>query len=88
MARVRELRCKPIGDLAVEDLRLLIRQNEGLTYLLPLAVEMLRNDPLAEGDMYGGDLLAGVLTRPDEAWAACPELRREVRSIVAEMANR
>jgi len=66
---------------------LLIRQNVGLVHLLPLAVEVLRHDPLAEGDMYEGDLLDGVLTRPSEAWAAFPELRREVCVIVAELAD-
>ncbi|WP_228717892.1 contact-dependent growth inhibition system immunity protein [Kitasatospora acidiphila] len=52
MATVRELRRKPIGDLTVEDMRLLIKQDVGLADLLPLAVEVLRVDPLAEGDMY------------------------------------
>nr|WP_203592467.1 MULTISPECIES: contact-dependent growth inhibition system immunity protein [unclassified Streptomyces] len=32
VATVHELRRKPIGGLTVEDLRLLIRQNEGLAY--------------------------------------------------------
>ncbi|MEU6211834.1 contact-dependent growth inhibition system immunity protein [Streptomyces sp. NPDC047023] len=35
----------------------------GLAYLLPVAVEVLRDDPRAEGDMYEGDLLAAVRTR-------------------------
>ncbi|MFJ3868523.1 contact-dependent growth inhibition system immunity protein [Streptomyces nigra] len=60
MATVRELRRKPIGGLTVEDMRLLIRQDVGLAYLLPLAMEVLRVNPLAEGDMYEGDLLAAV----------------------------
>ncbi|MEV5734102.1 contact-dependent growth inhibition system immunity protein [Streptomyces sp. NPDC052292] len=87
MATVRELRRKPIGGLTVEDMRLLIRQNVGLAHLLPLAVEVLRSDPLAEGDMYEGDLLAAVLTRDAGVWIDYPELRREVRSIVSELAD-
>ncbi|MFG2909819.1 contact-dependent growth inhibition system immunity protein [Kitasatospora sp. NPDC048286] len=59
MAAMRELRRKPIGGLTVEGMRLLIRQDAGLAYLLPLAVEVLRVNPLAEGDMHEGDLLAG-----------------------------
>ncbi|MFD7539875.1 contact-dependent growth inhibition system immunity protein [Streptomyces sp. NPDC059819] len=62
MTTVRELRGQPIGGLSVEDIRLLIRQNVGLAHLLPLAAEVLRVDPLAEGDMYEGDLLAAVET--------------------------
>ncbi|MFG2697192.1 contact-dependent growth inhibition system immunity protein [Kitasatospora sp. NPDC048407] len=87
MATVRELRRKQIGGLTVEDMRLLIGQDAGLAYLLPLAVELLRADPLAEGDMYEGDLLAAVLTRSAEAWSGFPELGREVRLIVSELAE-
>ena len=57
------LRCRPIGGLTVENLRLLIGQDVGLAHLLPLALEVLRDDPMAEGDMYEGDLLSAVLTR-------------------------
>lgn len=87
MATVRGLRRKPIGGLTVEDMRLLIRQNVGLAYLLPLAVEVLRIDPLAEGDMYEGDLLAAVLTRSAEVWSESPELERDVRLIVSQLAD-
>ncbi|MFF4888189.1 contact-dependent growth inhibition system immunity protein [Streptomyces nigra] len=87
MATVRELRRKPIGGLAVEDMRLLIGQDVGLAYLLPLAMEVLRDTPLAEGDMYEGDLLAAVLTRSAEVWRDFPELRRKVREIVSELAD-
>lgn len=87
MATVRELRRKPIGGLTVENMRLLIRQDVGLAYLLPLAVEVLRVDPLAEGDMYEGDLLAAVLTRDAEVWSKSPELRSEVCLIVSELAD-
>ncbi|MFI9548715.1 contact-dependent growth inhibition system immunity protein [Streptomyces sp. NPDC052016] len=82
MATVRELRRKPIGGLTVEDMRLLIRQDVGLAYLLPLAVEVLRIDPLAEGDMYEGDLLAhqewGGLERVPRTQAGCPPDRGRV----------
>lgn len=87
MATVRELRRKPIGGLKVEDMRLLIGQNEGLAHLLPLAVEVLRTAPLAEGDMYEGDLLAAVLTRSAEVWSEFPELEREVRLIVSQLTD-
>ncbi|MEU3613383.1 contact-dependent growth inhibition system immunity protein [Streptomyces sp. NPDC006872] len=87
MATVRQLRRKPIGGLTVEDMRLLIRQDVGLAYLLPLAVEALRIDPMAEGDMCEGDLLAAVLTRSAEVWSESPELERDVRLIVSELAD-
>ncbi|MFF7994826.1 contact-dependent growth inhibition system immunity protein [Kitasatospora xanthocidica] len=87
MATVRELRCKPIGSLTVEEMRLLIRQNVGLAYVLPLAVEALQVDPLAEGDIYEGDLLAAVLTRNAEVWSECPDLRRDIRLVVSRLAD-
>lgn len=85
VATVHALRRKPIGELTVEDMRVLIRQNVGLFCLLPLALEVLRLDPLAEGHMYAGDLLAAVLTRSSEIWSKSPELGRELRLIVSEL---
>ncbi|MFD9001546.1 contact-dependent growth inhibition system immunity protein [Streptomyces sp. NPDC059582] len=81
------LRSKPLGELTVEDMRLLIRQNVGLTYLLPLALEVLRVDPMAEGHMYEGALLAAVLTRSSEVWSESPDLRRELRLILSELSD-
>ncbi|MDX3353954.1 contact-dependent growth inhibition system immunity protein [Streptomyces sp. ME01-24h] len=78
------LRRRPIGELTVEDLRLLIGQDMGLPYLLPLAVEVLRDDPMAEGDMYAGDLLSAVLTRNPSVWAGFPRLGQELRAVVSK----
>ncbi|MEH0547714.1 contact-dependent growth inhibition system immunity protein [Streptomyces sp. B21-105] len=63
VATAHTLRRRPIRELTVEDMRLLIGQDIGLAYLLPLALEVLRENPMAEGDMYAGDLLSAVLTR-------------------------
>ncbi|WP_405669857.1 contact-dependent growth inhibition system immunity protein [Streptomyces sp. NBC_01230] len=68
--------------LTVEDLRVLIRQGVGLVYVLPLALEVLREQPLAEGDLYEGELLSAVLTRTPETWKASPALARDLRPIV------
>lgn len=86
MATMRELQRKPVDGLTVDDMRLLLGQDVGLAHLLPLAVEVLRINPLAEGDMYEGDLLA-LLTRRAEVWTECPELERDVRLIVSELAD-
>ncbi|WP_327188286.1 contact-dependent growth inhibition system immunity protein [Streptomyces sp. NBC_01334] len=68
VATAHGLRRRPIGELTVEDMRLLIGQDIGLRYLLPLALEVLRDNPMAEGDMYEGDLLSAVLTRNPAVW--------------------
>ena len=87
VATAHALRRKPIGELTVEDMRLLIRQDVGLAHLLPLALEALRLDPMAEGDMYEGALLAAVVSRGPEIWSESPELGRELRLIVAELSD-
>ncbi len=84
---VHALRRRPIGKLTVEDMRLLIGQNVGLSYLLPLALEVLRDDPMAEGDMYEGDLLSAVVTRSPAVWNEWPELGRELGVIVSELTD-
>lgn len=87
MATAHALRSRPIGTLTVEDLRLLIGQDIGLPVLLPLAVEVLRDNPLAEGHMYEGDLLRAVVTRNPEVWGGSAELRHELRVIISGMAD-
>ncbi|MET7438265.1 contact-dependent growth inhibition system immunity protein [Streptomyces sp. NPDC005496] len=74
MATAHALRSRPVGTLTVEDLRLLIGQNIGLTVLLPLAVEVLHDDPLAEGHMGEGDLLRAVLARAPAVWSVHRDL--------------
>ncbi|MEY2244000.1 contact-dependent growth inhibition system immunity protein [Streptomyces sp. BF23-18] len=85
VATALALRRRPIGELTVEDLRLLIGQDIGLPYLLPLALEVLRRNPMAEGHMYEGDLLSAVLTRDSAAWTTFPEVGRELRVIVSKL---
>ena len=40
----------------------MIGQNIGLNFLIPLALDELKQNILAEGDFYEGDLLKSVLT--------------------------
>ena len=82
MRRCHALRSKPIDDLTVEDLRLLIQQQIGLRYLVPIALQRLRQDPLAEGDFYPGDLLAALLRVAGDFWQQRPELNRELRNVL------
>ncbi|MFB8282604.1 contact-dependent growth inhibition system immunity protein [Nocardia colli] len=69
MKTVHELRRKPIRELTPEDLRVLIRQREGIQALLPRALELLAHNPLTEGDYYPGDLLVAILEIPSDYWA-------------------
>jgi hypothetical protein len=76
------LRRKPLRDFTVEDLRIMIGQNISLKYLIPLAIEQLRRDPLIAGDYYLGDLLAAVLLAEPSFWQEQPKLRKAVKEIV------
>ncbi|MEU9048747.1 MULTISPECIES: contact-dependent growth inhibition system immunity protein [unclassified Kitasatospora] len=87
VAAAHVLRRQPIGELTVEDMRLLIRQDVGLRYLLPMALELLRENPLAEGDLYPGDLLSAVLTRDPAVWNESAGLRHELRVIVSGLVD-
>ncbi|MGW2542939.1 contact-dependent growth inhibition system immunity protein [Kitasatospora sp. NPDC001574] len=87
VAAVHALRRQPIGELTVEGMRLLIRQDVGLLHLLPVALELLRENPVAEGDLYPGDLLSAVLTRDPAVWNESAELRHEFRVIVSELVD-
>jgi hypothetical protein len=62
------LRKKPLIDFSVEDTRIMIGQNIGLEYLIPMAIDFLQETILAEGDYYEGDLLTSVLSSDSEYW--------------------
>lgn len=62
------LRKKPINQFSIEDFRIMIGQDIGTQYLLPAALQMLKSNPLASGDLYDGDLLTVVLELPKDYW--------------------
>src|SRR5579871_4826917 len=76
------LRRKPLKDFTVEDLRIMIGQQISLSYLAPLAVERLEDDPLAEADFGPGDLLQVTLQLPEVFWSIYPDSFQRVRQII------
>ena len=81
----QRLRKVPVGQLTVEDLRLLIGQKIGLPFLVPVALERLAINPFAEGAYYRGDLLVSLLSVPQEFWPKHPELNNAVVELGLEM---
>lgn len=63
-----KLRKKQLINFIIEDLRIMISQNMGLKYLIPIAIEILNENILAEGDYYEGDLLSAVLSSDIKFW--------------------
>lgn len=62
------LRKKQLQDFTTEDLRIMIGQGIGLYFLMPLAIEILKDNLFAEGDYYEGDLLKSVLDVDTNFW--------------------
>jgi hypothetical protein len=79
------LRRKPLNQFTVEDLRIMIGQQISLPFLIPLAVERLEHEPLAEGSYYPGDLLAMVLKVDKAFWANHPDSFQRVRHVVGRV---
>ncbi|HEV8112383.1 MAG TPA: contact-dependent growth inhibition system immunity protein [Planctomycetota bacterium] len=77
-----QLRTKPIGEFSTEELRLMIGQQIGLDWLVPLALDVLERDPLTQGDLFPGDLLASVLRVDGSWWRQDPRRRERARRIL------
>jgi hypothetical protein len=78
------LRRIPLKDFTTEDLRIMIGQNIGLGYLIHLAIEKLKQNPLAEGDFCAGDLLVNVLRSDAIFWLKHSDLKAELIQITDE----
>ena len=74
----------PIGDLDVENLAYLINQKLGLKYVVPMAIEILGENPFAEGEYIGRNLLGSLLSLKKKYWSDKPEAYRHVAEIVRE----
>jgi hypothetical protein len=72
---------KPVVEFTVEDLRIMIGQRLGLPHLVPLALNILEHDPLAEGDCYPGDLLMSLVSA-ESFMASSPELLERLLGVV------
>lgn len=65
-----------------KDLRLMIGQNIGLKYLIPLAINVLKKDPLIDSEFYNGDLLLKVLSVDKNFWYKFPNLKEKIISLL------
>ena len=84
MQTCHRLRRVPLADFTTEDLRIMIGQKIGLLFLVPLALEKLEQDPLAEGDYYPGDLLNVVLDVPATFWNVHVDMCEELCRVIAK----
>jgi len=83
VARCHALRKVPIGLLKAGDLRILIGQVIGTEHLLPLALDLLSEDALIEGDHYPGDLLRAAMSTDSAFWSRHQDEKTRLASIAA-----
>ncbi len=79
--RCYALRSKPIDEFTPEDLRIMIGQKICLDWLVPIALDLLEEDPFVAGDFYDGDLLVAVLRARSELTTTNPKLLRRVEQL-------
>lgn len=75
-----KIRTIPLKDLTAEHLRMAIGQKISLPILMPLAIQILLNDPLIDAHFFNGDLLQNVL-RCDEYFSSNKTSRTELCGI-------
>jgi hypothetical protein len=79
------LRRKPVGDFETEDLRIMVGQSIGLRFLVPVALDVVEADPLAEGHYFPGDLLLSLLEIAPQFWRAYPDWRTRLASVTQRL---
>ena len=84
VTRTSKLRKVPLNEFSIEDLRIMIGQNFGLPYLVPLAIDRLKENVFAEGDLYAGDLLVTVTSVQRQFWIEHPGYKKQLREIISD----
>ena len=82
--RCYELRKITLNKFTTEDLRIMIGQQIGLKYVVPLAIETLTKDIFSEGDLYPGDLLKTLLHIDTSFWALHKEYWKQLDDLIKD----
>ncbi|HEY7159997.1 MAG TPA: contact-dependent growth inhibition system immunity protein [Acidobacteriota bacterium] len=85
---VHRLRNVPLKQYRLPDLRLMIGQGFGLSYLVPIALDHLEKYPLAEAELYPGDLLHSILSIDDWFWTSHNDLLLRLRKCLQKASLR
>ena len=78
----------PVQELSLEQLRLLVSQHLSLHILVPLAQDILWQNPMVQAKHYNGDLLCAVASLPDPFWEKHPlwfERMIDIRFMVEDL---
>ena len=75
-------RTRPPAEYSAEDLRVTISRQLALSRLVPVAIELLEENPLLDSGYFPGDLLEAVLSVDKQYWRANRKQWEAVRDIV------
>ena len=84
--RIHEAVTKPLDSLSAADLMVLISQDIGLAFVMPLALPVVERDPLIEVEHFKGDLLEVMLRASSDFYLNHPEIRGRMDKIVDRVA--
>lgn len=84
VTRLWRLRQTPINEFEVDDIRFMILQGVGLSYLLIEAIDLLEKNLLTEGNYYDGDLLNSVLQLDKQQWGQIREQWDKVDTLIKD----
>lgn len=84
IARIHAFLGLPLHEQTVESIRLLIGQDIGLDVLVPIAVRIIEQNPLASGDTYRGDLASTCMQVRADFWVNKPDLWHRLHSAFGE----
>jgi hypothetical protein len=82
--RLWRLRKVPINEFQIDDIRFMIVQGIGLKYLLFVAIDLLKENLLIEGNYYKGDLLNALLLLNKEQWEPYREHWDDVDTLIKD----
>jgi CDI immunity proteins len=80
--RAYNLYTRKISDFEIDDIRFMIVQRIGLEFLVPRALDFLKNNILVKTNYYEGDLLHGVLITPALFWKSNHKLHSQFYEIL------
>lgn len=80
--RTYELYFKKIEEYDLDDIRFMLIQQQGMKYLIPIALNYLEKDLLTEAGYYEGDVLSSVLSADKAFWVKNLKLYNEVYQVL------
>lgn len=75
------LRKKPLSELTIEDVRTALIQQVGIIYTVPIAINLLKHNPMVESLNFEGEILGALLDVPISFWLKRPCLVEEVNKL-------